>query len=277
MESGKHFLFTTRPVSDAQLRTIYASDQEMYPAPLSFDRLRSWVDACPDLAIAFHEDGDATRYSGNNSSPASGVIIVLSLLRTYWEDLLVGKVKEVDIDATVMFPPVEIEDGGKNEVEVGLHVFHVERFWGSSTGAASTTSGVRAEDTQAGKSGSTGATAPRKGFAEVAVDEAVRRVGGVCESSRGGVEQSCGEGMRRWRICGLSGECTYIMHQHVHESTDITPSSPYRDGSRQKDVWANGICADGLQGDLRYSRGGRWGVRQAQNGLRLSIGRCTKC
>jgi len=193
MEPSKHHWFVTSPVSDAQLRTIYASDQEMYPAPLSFDRLRSWVDACPDFSIAFYENGDATTES---EAVASGVIIVVPLLRTYWEDLLVGTVKEIDIDP-VMFPPTGREGHGDG-VEVGLHVFHVERFRGLSPGAAASTS-----DLHGGKTQDVGNTlvTTKKGFAEVAVDEAVRRVGRKCGS---GAETG------RWRICGLSGKCVSI-------------------------------------------------------------------
>jgi hypothetical protein len=99
------------------LQDVYTSDQDMYPAPLSLARLKSWVEACPELSICF-------RASDNqNEDVAVGVVIVLPLVKKYWEELLVGKVKETDVDAAVVFPKP-----GEYGLEVGLHVFHIERF-----------------------------------------------------------------------------------------------------------------------------------------------------
>lgn len=106
------------PIDKKTLAAIYESDKEMYPAPLTRDRLKSWVDACPELSVCFHSrsiDPDT------GESLLVGVIVILPLLREYWQDLLVGRLKETDIDAARMFP-------GKGEADVGLHVFHVERF-----------------------------------------------------------------------------------------------------------------------------------------------------
>jgi len=101
-------------ISEQVLKEIYASDQDMYPAPLTFERLKSWVDACPALSICFQATHDG------NTIPI-GAVIVLPVAREYWEDLLVGKLKEIEIDPATMFAP-------EGEADVGLHVFHVERF-----------------------------------------------------------------------------------------------------------------------------------------------------
>ena len=100
-------------IGDDILEAIYASDQDMYPAPLPYKRLKSWVEASPDLCVGF----EATSEAG---PVPVGAIITLPLLRRHWEDILVGKLKETDIE-----PAMFARDG---EAEVGLHVFHIERF-----------------------------------------------------------------------------------------------------------------------------------------------------
>ncbi|KAK4186059.1 hypothetical protein QBC35DRAFT_388165 [Podospora australis] len=131
-------IITTTPITDEVLRAVYASDQEMYPVGLTYSRLRQWVAACPDLSICFQ--------STKIKQGLLGVVIVLPLLRSYWEDLLTGKLKEPDIDPEKMFPrpassstPVRTpgmaaRGGGKTlhvmpqKQEVGLHVYHIERL-----------------------------------------------------------------------------------------------------------------------------------------------------
>ena len=100
-------------ISDGILKAIYASDQDMYPAPLTYERLKTWVEACPDLCVCFQATSEA-------GPVPVGAIITLPLLRRHWEDILVGKLKETDIE-----PAMFARDG---EAEVGLHVFHIERF-----------------------------------------------------------------------------------------------------------------------------------------------------
>ncbi|KAK4204768.1 hypothetical protein QBC40DRAFT_329202 [Triangularia verruculosa] len=144
--SGMETPPTPHPISDEVLRAVYASDQEMYPAGLSYDRLCSWVAACPEMSICW-------------SSPKTGVlgvVIVLPMLREYWEDLLVGKLKEPGVDADVMFPHdnkrnqqqtesvvpgarqigngrapngrISVVQEREEQQEVGLHVYHIERL-----------------------------------------------------------------------------------------------------------------------------------------------------
>jgi hypothetical protein len=166
----------------------------MYPAGqlLSYARLRAWVDACPDLALCFREsDSAAHTAQGQEGQEAAvaGVVIVLPLKRAYWEDLLCGRLKEGVIEAGVMFPCVggggggggEVGNEGEGEVqggecgwgieEVGLHVYHIERFDAGSSGY---TEGQ-------GKKG--------KRFAEYALTEAVRRAQARVE----------------WKVIGMSG------------------------------------------------------------------------
>lgn len=106
------------PIDDDLLRRIYDNDQALYPAPLPFERLRSWRDACPELSILC-QTGDP------GQSIDVGAIIVMPLLQPFWEDLLVGRQKETDLEAS-MFASARAEG-----LEVGLHVFHVERFEGN--------------------------------------------------------------------------------------------------------------------------------------------------
>lgn len=105
------------PIPDTILKRIYDSDQEMYPAPLTYERLKSWIDGCPELSICF----ETIPGEGTNTVPV-GAVIVLPVVKMYWDDLVLGRLKETDIDAATMFP------GGGGEVDVGLHVFHIERF-----------------------------------------------------------------------------------------------------------------------------------------------------
>ncbi|KAK0639406.1 hypothetical protein B0T16DRAFT_423133 [Cercophora newfieldiana] len=158
MASTSDFETTLRsPVDDDVLQGVYASDQEMYPAPLTFTRLKSWVDACPDLSICFRRSG---------ATPPVGVVIALPIRQPYWDDLLHGTLKETDIDPDVAFPNRELLS--QEEVEdVGLHVFHIERFAES----AKPVSGTK-----------------RKGFAEFSVEEIIHRA-----SLR-----------KKWKVVGLS-------------------------------------------------------------------------
>lgn len=49
----------------------------------------------------------------------------MPLLKQHWENLLVGKLKEIEVEPS-MFASADA-DGA----EVGMHVFHVERFEGN--------------------------------------------------------------------------------------------------------------------------------------------------
>ena len=206
---------TPTPLSETVLQTVYASDQDMYPVALPYSQVQSWVAACPELSISFiitegnssrDSSGNGGNESGNGDSDAkglegpegvagvAGVIIVLPLRKKYWEDVLCGRVKEMDIEAGSMFPsgygkghalrggdygPSEREgDDGLGVEEVGLHVYHVERFH------IPTSSGAEGK-------GSRRWGAHKKPFAEFALDEVMRRV----------------EGRTSWKVVGVSGLC----------------------------------------------------------------------
>lgn len=102
-------------VEPAVLQSIHASDQEMYPAALPLERLQAWVDAAPELSIEFSTDSD--------SAPI-GVVVALPLHRKSWDALLSGVLKETDVEASHDFGRV----GDKGQEEVGIHIFHVERY-----------------------------------------------------------------------------------------------------------------------------------------------------
>ncbi|KAK4171135.1 hypothetical protein QBC36DRAFT_103539 [Triangularia setosa] len=168
LRSGMETPPTPHPISDEVLRAVYASDQEMYPAGLSYDRLCSWVAACPEMSICW----------SSSKTGVLGVVIVLPMLREYWEDLLVGKLKEPGVDAEIMFPhdgkekqqtenvvagARKIGNGRtpkgrisdtqekKEQQEVGLHVYHIERLAVEPP------------------------TAKQKRFSEIAMEEVTRR------------------------------------------------------------------------------------------------------
>src|SRR2546421_2414628 len=107
-----HLMLKRMPMSDEVLREIYSSDQSMYPAPLTYDRLQSWVKTSPQLSLSYGAPlGDAV-----DSLATVGAVITLPIRGKYWRDLLVGKVKEVEIDAATMLSTQSGE-------EVGLQVF----------------------------------------------------------------------------------------------------------------------------------------------------------
>ncbi|KAK0721907.1 hypothetical protein B0T26DRAFT_700640 [Lasiosphaeria miniovina] len=172
--------WTQSPIGGSALGAIFTSDQDMYP----------WVSAWPELSICFSAPAaHQPETSGSPQPPLAGVIVVLPLRRAHWEDLLVGRIKEADIDAETMFParlgvgvrdnrPHPAEEGGE---EVGLHVFLIERF---------------AHLPEAGHVSAVGTDmgATKKRFAEFALDQVARRAAAI------------GRGERRWGIAGFSGE-----------------------------------------------------------------------
>ncbi|KAK2613813.1 hypothetical protein N8I77_000695 [Diaporthe amygdali] len=110
-------------IGNTLLEEIYTADQAIYPAPLlTFQRLKSWADACPDLCISLHGRDPAP------TGPAvQGVIIVLPLGESSWGHLVAGELREHDVEPAGMFPPPR-PVGGHPEVKVGLHIFHIERY-----------------------------------------------------------------------------------------------------------------------------------------------------
>jgi hypothetical protein len=149
----------------------------MYPVALPYARLRAWVDASPDLCICFRDSAAAAAAA----AAVAGVIVVLPLRRRHWEDLLVGRLKESDVEAGSMFPGSVTRgcgaggDGDGEGEEVGLHVYHVERF-----DVASDASGF-------------GKGRGVKGFSEYALAEVMKRVEMM---------------MPGWKVLGLSGTFT---------------------------------------------------------------------
>lgn len=123
----------------------------MYPAPLlTYSRLKSWIDSCPELCIVLrrgHDDGKPQASSAATvAESVLGTIIVVPLLARYWARLTgEGKseigtpsegtlMQEHDVDPSEMFPPGTGAQG-REKAEVGLHVFHIERFPGFAAAA----------------------------------------------------------------------------------------------------------------------------------------------
>lgn len=128
---GSHW----QKVDESLLKDTYESDQAMYPAPeLTYDRLKSWVEACPELCLCLQRDqtksGSQSEISANNGT--DGIIIMIPLLQPHWERLVNGQIEEHDVDASEMFPPSSRTQaqahGESQKVQVGLHVFHIERY-----------------------------------------------------------------------------------------------------------------------------------------------------
>ncbi|KAG8167976.1 hypothetical protein KVR01_003665 [Diaporthe batatas] len=114
------------PINDDVLEEIYKADQAIYPAPLlTYERMRSWATSCPDLSICLR------RHDPGHEPAAEGLVIVLPVVEEYWGRLVAGELREHDVDPDRMFPPAgaaaAVADGPLETVQVGLHVFHIER------------------------------------------------------------------------------------------------------------------------------------------------------
>lgn len=97
----------------------------MYPVPLNFERLQNWVAQSPELSVCYVDSaGEGCDSPGD--AVEIGAVIVLPLRKNQWEELLVGKLKEIEVDASTMF---ESSDADEPQ-DVGLHIFHIERFEG---------------------------------------------------------------------------------------------------------------------------------------------------
>lgn len=132
--------FYWKSVDDRLLKETYDSDQAMYPAPeLTYDRLKSWIDARPELCLSLQRDlpaSDSNQLQNSEDDDTHGLIIMLPLLRSYWERLINGEIEEHDVDASEMFPARSNWQLQAHEetqkAQVGLHVFHIERYPGFS-------------------------------------------------------------------------------------------------------------------------------------------------
>lgn len=93
VRSGMEILFMFYFILDEVLCVVYVLDMEMYFVGLLYDRFCSWVVVCFEMLICWllFKMG------------IFGVVIVLFMLREYWEDLLVGKLKEFIVDVYIMF------------------------------------------------------------------------------------------------------------------------------------------------------------------------------
>ncbi|KAH6640640.1 hypothetical protein F5144DRAFT_626785 [Chaetomium tenue] len=183
---------TAAPIPDTVLRAVHASDQAMYPVALPYTRLRAWVDACPDLSVCFLRAGDGDGDQGSSpavgaaaveglAAPVVGVVVVLPLRRRCWEDLLGGRVKEADVEPGRAFVGEGFGDG---EEEVGLHVYHVERFEVGGGGAE------------------------KKRFCEFALEEVMRRA----------------QARRGWKVVGMSALTATPAGKRAFERLGFTPT-----------------------------------------------------
>jgi hypothetical protein len=113
-------------VNEDLVKEIHTSDQDIYPAPLTYERLKSWVDACPELSIAYKIIIDES----DSPPPLAGVLIALPIKAAHWNDLLIGNLKEWNI-----LPTMFVTDDLTN-TDVGVHIFHFEKYdaWNKGIG-----------------------------------------------------------------------------------------------------------------------------------------------
>jgi hypothetical protein len=113
-------------VNEELVKEIHSSDQDIYPAPLTYGRLKSWIDACPELSISYKIFIDES----GNPTPLAGVLIALPIKPTHWKDLLVGNLKEWNI------LPSMFATNDQKSLDVGIHIFHIEKYnaWNKEIG-----------------------------------------------------------------------------------------------------------------------------------------------
>jgi len=99
------------PIPDSLLHRVYNSDQDIYPTPFAFSTLQSWVSSAPDLSFAYVSQHDPL-----------GVLIALPLELSSWTALVDGQLGEPDIKADMFALQT------RESREIGLHIFHIERF-----------------------------------------------------------------------------------------------------------------------------------------------------
>jgi hypothetical protein len=99
------------PISKELIPTLLSADASIYPSPLTLATLTSWITAAPTYALQYLAPTGAL----------AGVVIALPLRLEYWKAVTYGHVKEWEITAEMLAP----ED---SEVDVGVHIWHVERY-----------------------------------------------------------------------------------------------------------------------------------------------------
>ena len=110
-----------QPLSSSSMELAFGADSQIYPTPLSFSDFASWVETCPTFAFQYQHPRDLGK--------VVGVCIMLPILKPYWDDLVSGRIHEWDIVPSMLW---HHHGGGYAEPDsdVGLHVWHIERFSG---------------------------------------------------------------------------------------------------------------------------------------------------
>jgi hypothetical protein len=99
------------PLSKDLIPTLLSADASIYPSPLTLATLTSWITAAPAYALQYLTPTGAL----------AGVVIALPLRRDCWKAVTDGRVKEWEITAEMLAP---------GEADVGVHMWHVERYSG---------------------------------------------------------------------------------------------------------------------------------------------------
>ena len=102
------------------MELTFGADSQIYPSPLSLSVLTSWVKTCPSFALQYLHPKDQGK--------VVGICIILPILKSHWDDLVSGRIHEWDILPSMLWH----HDGecAKVDSDVGLHIWHIERFPG---------------------------------------------------------------------------------------------------------------------------------------------------
>ncbi|KAL2265315.1 hypothetical protein VTJ83DRAFT_6415 [Remersonia thermophila] len=201
------------PDLEPHVRTINASSTEEVPNISAGQRAK--------VRVGSVSNGDDTEgFTSARREPAmagGGVVVVLPLRRRHWDDLLAGRLREAEIDPGCMFPPDrklgEAEIGGQavGQEEVGLHVYHVERF---EDGHEEVGGGRWAAG-----GGSEGSQKRRPRFSEVALAEVARRA----------------KERPAWRIVGMSALTATAAGERTFRTLGFKPTG-YREVLVARDI-----------------------------------------
>ncbi|KAI5842371.1 hypothetical protein BZA05DRAFT_449149 [Tricharina praecox] len=97
------------PLPPTLIPALLASDSSIYPSPLTLSTLTSWITTAPSSTLYY---------------PSSGIAVSLPLQLPYWLLLTSGELKEWELTPSMFAAP------GAAAAEVGVHVWHVERWDG---------------------------------------------------------------------------------------------------------------------------------------------------
>ncbi|KAF8472460.1 hypothetical protein BDZ91DRAFT_715112, partial [Kalaharituber pfeilii] len=100
----------------SKITIALSADNNIYPSPLTVSTLQSWANICPAFFLQYVHP--------LNQSEIVGICIAIPILAPYWDDLIAGRIREWEVRPEMLYS----RDRVREPVQVGLHVWHVERF-----------------------------------------------------------------------------------------------------------------------------------------------------